>query len=97
MWVICLGLGSTISIKLGNLCFYLEQRSCAGCSSSIEITWFLRKNYLLSFAGYPFGGSLALEFCYPPTGGSSRFGCSGVATLCASGHGLFFLGVWAAI
>jgi hypothetical protein len=33
----CLGLGSTISIKFENLCFYLEQWSCVGRSVSVKI------------------------------------------------------------
>jgi hypothetical protein len=30
MWIICLGLGLATSIKIADLCFCLEQRSCVG-------------------------------------------------------------------
>jgi hypothetical protein len=46
---------------------------------------------MFSFAGYPFGDTLAFTLGYSTEGGGSAYGCKGIANLGEGGHGVFLL------
>ena len=68
-----------------------------GCFGYAEMIWYLKKTCLLSLAGGLFSNPWAAYMGYPPKVLHIGFGAEGIATIDASGYGVFLPGTWVAI